>query len=225
MGRFGGKRGQERRVDHMARPARSGVVRRRASALRGDNRNRSAGSVDPGVSTVDSSWDASSFKGLPADVKEALTSARQPAGMSRYLRPRVPGASVCFTLALSRRGSRVLVEEIAALRDAVRLTRAERPFRIDAWVVLPDHLHGVWTLPEGDADYSLRWKEIWTRFTKSVGRVGPRSASKIAKGEAGIWQQRFWGEVRPEIGLVDQFQHRTGEAPAAKPITSGMNAI
>lgn len=112
--------------------------------------------------------------------------------MSRYIRPRVPGASVFFTVTLADRGSRLLVEQVEALRKAVRATKTEQPFRIDAWVVLPDHLHAVWTLPEGDADYSLRWKEIKTRFTKAVGRTGPRSASKIAKGEAGIWQRRFW---------------------------------
>ncbi|MGL4237951.1 REP-associated tyrosine transposase [Tabrizicola sp.] len=112
--------------------------------------------------------------------------------MSRYLRPRVVGASVFFTVALADRRARTLVEQVDALREAVRVTKAERPFRIDAWVVLPEHMHAVWTLPEGDADYSVRWKEIKTRFTKSVGRVGPRSASKIARGEAGVWQRRFW---------------------------------
>ncbi|NJM81486.1 MAG: transposase [Tabrizicola sp.] len=52
--------------------------------------------------------------------------------------------------------------------------------------------YACWTLPEGDADYSVRWKEIKTRFTKSVGQTGQRSASKIAKGERGLWQRRFW---------------------------------
>lgn len=64
--------------------------------------------------------------------------------------------------------------------------------RIDAWVMLPGHLHAVWTLPEGDADHSVRWKRIKTLFTRSVGLTGRRSASKVAKGEAGIWQRRLW---------------------------------
>ncbi len=97
-----------------------------------------------------------------------------------------------FTVTLADRGSQLLVDQVEALRAAVRVTMAERPFRIDAWVVLPDHLHAVWTLPESDADFSVRWKDIKTRFTKSVGQTGRRSASKIAKGEAGIWQRRFW---------------------------------
>ena len=112
--------------------------------------------------------------------------------MSRHIRPRVQGASVVFTVALSGRRSRLLVTEIGALREAVRITSPECPFRIDAWVVLPNHLHAVWTLPETAAEYSVRWKDIKTRFTKSGGKTGRRSASRIAKGEAGIWQRRFW---------------------------------
>lgn len=112
--------------------------------------------------------------------------------MPNYVRPRVPGARVFFTVALADRESDLLVREVERLREAVRAVRAELPFAIDAWVVLPDHLHAVWTLPEGDADYSTRWKKIKAAFTKSVGRVGRRSRSKIAKGEIGLWQRRFW---------------------------------
>lgn len=112
--------------------------------------------------------------------------------MSRYHRPRVPGDLVFFSVTLADRSTRRLVDHVEGLRAAVRAAMAERPFRIDAWVALVDHLHAVWTLPERGAEYSVRWKEMKTRFTKSVGLTGPRSASKIAKGDAGIWQQRFW---------------------------------
>lgn len=127
--------------------------------------------------------------------------------MSRYIRPNIPGATVFFAVALADRRSDTLVREVAALRNAVRQTRAERPFRIDAWVVLPDHLHCTWTLPEGDADYSTRWGAIKARFTRGLRRVGfhptdpasavgwnptLRSGSKVAKGDAGLWQRRFW---------------------------------
>jgi putative transposase len=112
--------------------------------------------------------------------------------MSRRLRPRVPAARVVFTVTLADCNSWLLADEVEALRAAVRATRAERPFRIDAWVVLPDHLHAIWTPPETDADYSVRWKDIKARCTGSVGQTGRRRASKIAKGEAGIWQWRFW---------------------------------
>ena len=134
--------------------------------------------------------------------------------MPRYLRPRVTGARVFFTVNLAQRGSTLLVDEIDRLRDAVRATRVERPFGIDAWVVLPDHLHCVWTLPVGDADFSTRWGASKSRFTRSLrdaGRGGfqptialkrghtvgwnptlRKSASKAKKGDAGIWQRRFW---------------------------------
>jgi len=111
--------------------------------------------------------------------------------MSSYLRPRIPGARLFFTVVLAERGSDLLLREIAALREAVRATRAERPFGIDAFVVLPDHLHCVWTLPEGDADFSVRWSVIKRRFSRQVP-LGPRRRSHAARRERGIWQRRFW---------------------------------
>ncbi len=110
--------------------------------------------------------------------------------MSNYVRPRVPGGCVFFTGNLAERGSRALVEHIGVLRDAVSPTRAERPFRIDAAVVMPDHLHMVWTLPEGDADYSVRWGAIKARFTRGVRRVGfhntnPTEGANVDSGVVG----------------------------------------
>lgn len=88
--------------------------------------------------------------------------------MSQYIRPRVPGAVVFFTVALVDRGADTLVRHVDVLRQAVAVTKAKRPFGIDAWVVLPDHMHCVWTLPEGDADFSGRWREIKGQFTRSL---------------------------------------------------------
>ena len=59
-------------------------------------------------------------------------------------------------------------------------------------MVLPDHLHAVWRLPEGDADFPLRWRKLKARFSRSVGGTYRRSDSKIAKGERGLWQRRYW---------------------------------
>ncbi len=92
--------------------------------------------------------------------------------MSSYVRPQVTGATVFFTVALAQRGSDLLVREVAELREAVRATRAERPFVIDAWVVLPDHLHAVWTLPAGDRDFGVRWGAIKARFVRAVREKG-----------------------------------------------------
>ncbi len=111
--------------------------------------------------------------------------------MSRYLRPRLNGASIFFTVCIARRGSSLLIDNVAILREAVRATKLERPFHIDAWVVLPDHLHCVWTLPEQDADYSTRWSVIKARVSRALPRT-PQRASHVARREHGFWQRRFW---------------------------------
>ena len=105
--------------------------------------------------------------------------------MSCYRRPRLPGATVFFTVNLADRASSLLLHEVAALRLAVMQTRAQRPFKVDAWVVLPDHMHCIWTLPAGDADYSTRMGAIKARFSRAVGH-GDRRASHIARREAGV---------------------------------------
>jgi putative transposase len=111
--------------------------------------------------------------------------------MPNYLRPRVAGATVFFTVALADRASRLLVEQIPRLRLAVAQTRQERPFAIDAWVVLPDHLHAVWTLPAADADYSGRWAAIKARFSMGLP-AGQKRQSHVPRREKAIWQRRFW---------------------------------
>jgi len=73
--------------------------------------------------------------------------------MPNYRRNRVPGGTYFFTVSLLDRRSDLLVAQIDALRAAVRQACARAPFHIDVWVVLPDHLHCLWTLPDGDADF------------------------------------------------------------------------
>ncbi len=111
--------------------------------------------------------------------------------MACYLRPKRPGATIFFTLCLARQGNDLLVTEIAALRRAFRDTMRDRPFRIDACVILPDHLHCIWTLPPDDLEYSTRWRLIKGRFAHHLA-ARPRSPSKHRKSEKGIWQRRFW---------------------------------
>jgi len=112
--------------------------------------------------------------------------------MSNYRRFRVPGGTYFFTLNLLERRRDWLVRYIDTLRDAVRRTKQERFFPIDAWVVLADHLHCVWTLPPGDDDFSNRWKAIKIRFVQSLPRTERRSKVRVARGARGIWQHRFW---------------------------------
>ncbi len=111
--------------------------------------------------------------------------------MPNYIRPKVPGANIFFTVTLAERSTDLLVREIARLREAVRVTKAERPFAIEAWVVLPDHLHCIWTLPEGDCDFPTRWRLIKSRFSRGLPK-GPLRASHRHQQERGLWQRRYW---------------------------------
>lgn len=113
--------------------------------------------------------------------------------MPDYRRVRIPGGIYFFTVnLLERYPNDLLVRHIDALRESVRRVRRRYPFHIDAWVVLPDHLHAIWTLPEGDADYANRWRTIKQHFSRAIESTEYRSAVRMRRGERGIWQRRFW---------------------------------
>jgi len=112
--------------------------------------------------------------------------------VSDYRRNFVPGGTFFFTVNLADRSSRRLTESIDSLRGAFRHVRTRRPFTLDAIVVMPDHLHAIWTLPAGDADYSTRWQLIKAAFSRDTDPLEQRSKSRAAKGERGIWQRRYW---------------------------------
>jgi putative transposase len=86
----------------------------------------------------------------------------------------------------------LLVERIALLREAFAATRLARPFVLDAIVVLPDHLHCLWTLPPGDDDFASRWARIKAGFSRRVPCDEHRRASRLRKRERGLWQRRYW---------------------------------
>lgn len=112
--------------------------------------------------------------------------------MPDYRRNRVAGGTYFFTVNLLERKSSALVAHVGALREAVRTVRSVRPFHIDAWVILPDHMHAIWTLPFDDSDFPNRWKAIRIAFAKSLPKTERLSTVRAAKGERGIWQRRFW---------------------------------
>jgi len=112
--------------------------------------------------------------------------------MTFYRRNLVPGGTFFFTVNLAERKRSLLTERLASLRLAFRQTRQRHPFSIDAIVVLPDHLHAIWTMPEGDADYATRWRLIKTMFSRSLAKTERISESRRAQGERGIWQRRYW---------------------------------
>jgi putative transposase len=104
--------------------------------------------------------------------------------MPDYDRNRVPGATFFFTVRLLDRGSRLLTEHFSAFGEAMRQARSKRPFHVDAWVVLPDHAHAIWTLPPGDHDCSSRWRAVKIAFSKAL-----RKSS--AGNDSVIWERRY----------------------------------
>jgi len=112
--------------------------------------------------------------------------------MPRYVRAFVPGGTFFFTVALLDRRQRLLTDRIDSLRAAFAHANTRWPFTVDAAVILPDHLHCVWPLSPGDADFSMRWHAIKSFFSRAVPRGEYLSKRRVAKGERGIWQRRFW---------------------------------
>jgi putative transposase len=112
--------------------------------------------------------------------------------MTNYRRNFVPGGSYFFTVNLADRRLQLLTQYIEPLRAAFRYTRERHPFTVEAAVILPDHLHAIWTLPEGDANFALRWRLIKTEFSRALPQGEQISSSRHSKGERGIWQRRYW---------------------------------
>ena len=122
--------------------------------------------------------------------------------MSRYRRAAIEGGTFFFTVTLADRSSDLLVKEIERLRRVYRAVQERRPFDTIAICVLPDHLHAVWSLPAGDADFARRWNLIKSGFSRGLPALA-RSDSKIARREKGIWQRRYWEHViRSDADLV-----------------------
>ena len=109
-----------------------------------------------------------------------------------YRRNHICGASYFFTVNLADRRSKLLTDNIRELRAAFRGVRQRHPFALDAVVVLPDHLHAIWTLPDGDSDYPMRWRLIKSAFSRALPAGEKISPSRADKGERGIWQRRYW---------------------------------
>jgi putative transposase len=102
--------------------------------------------------------------------------------MTDYRRNRVPGGTFFFTVRLLERGSTLLTEHFSAFGEAMRQARSRRPFHVDAWVVLPDHAHAIWTLPPGDHDCASRWRAVKIAFSKALRKAGNHNV---------IWERHF----------------------------------
>ena len=133
--------------------------------------------------------------------------------MASNHRNRVKGGTYFFTVTLADRRSTLLTDHIDLLRDAFRTIQRQRPFEIVAMVVLPDHLHTVWTLPKGDDDYAERWRAIKSRYTRAVRKVHElRKASSglhtDKRGEYRLWQRGYWEHtIRDENDLAQHVDY------------------
>jgi putative transposase len=107
-----------------------------------------------------------------------------------YRRCYQPGGHYFFTVVTEQRQP-LLIDHIDRLRTAFRHGMERHPFAIEAIVILPDPLHTLWHLPDGDADFSTRWMVIKRKFSAGL-QPGITNASKLRKREKGIWQRRFW---------------------------------
>ena len=110
----------------------------------------------------------------------------------QYRRTDITGTTYFFTTNIAERHKSLLVDHIDVLRQAVKMVKQQHPFEIDAMVVLPDHLHTIWTLPPGDCDYPTRWMLFKAAFSRQINKGERRNKSRISKNERGIWQCRYW---------------------------------
>lgn len=110
----------------------------------------------------------------------------------RYRRSDIAGGTYFFTVNLCDRSQQLLVEHVERLRLSVARVKAHHPFAIEAMVVLPDHLHAIWTLPPNDRDYATRWMLIKAGFSRGIDKNEAVNASRQVKRERGIWQRRYW---------------------------------
>ena len=116
--------------------------------------------------------------------------------MPNYTRNFIPGGTFFFTVVTHERRTWLCSDAArTSLRQAIDKVRRNLAFSIDAWVLLPDHLHCIWTLPPGDTDYSSRWRLIKGYVSKSFADECDDellSPSRLKRRERGLWQRRFW---------------------------------
>ena len=130
----------------------------------------------------------------------------------RYRRLRIEGATYFFTVVTyKRRPIFANAEAVALLQLATSSVQAAHPFEIVAQVILPDHLHVLWKLPDGDSDFPMRWRQIKAAFTRVYAKAGPDeggSESRLAKREQTVWQRRYWEHtVRDEADLAAHVEY------------------
>ncbi|MEP1963783.1 REP-associated tyrosine transposase [Tateyamaria sp.] len=133
--------------------------------------------------------------------------------MSNYTRSRHAGGTYFFSARAARRGSDILLRKIDLLRNVMRQTHQRHPFEIEEIVVLGDAIHTIWTLPEGDADYSKRWRMVKSLFSRACPTSDVGESMRLRPGEKGIWQRRFWEHAIRDKDDFEAHRHMIFSAP------------
>ncbi len=113
----------------------------------------------------------------------------------QYKRSIAKGATFFFTVVTHER-RKILCDQsnVSLLREAFRSIKGRHPFIMDAFVLLPEHLHCIWTLPENDSNFPMRWRQIKSHFSRRCRDKfkGPQTTANLSRGEQAIWQHRYW---------------------------------
>ncbi|GBE53512.1 transposase IS200 like protein [bacterium BMS3Bbin14] len=155
----------------------------------------------------------------------------------QYRRSRAEGGSYFFTVVTNRRRPFLCdPDNIILLRSIFREVKERHPFTINAVVILPDHLHCLWTLPEEDADYSTRWRLIKSAFSRQCKAQyrGVTAKSRHHKQEQAVWQRRFWEhKIRSDLDYrqhveyihYNPVKHGLTTTPADWPFSSFLRSV
>ena len=125
--------------------------------------------------------------------------------MPQYRRVKLSGGTFFFTVAIANRRDDLLVRQIERLRRVYHEVQLRHPFQTIAICILPDHLHAIWSLPENDSDFPLRWNLIKAGFSRGLAASPLRSIRHVSKREKGLWQRRYWEHAIRDEG--DLYRH------------------
>ncbi len=126
----------------------------------------------------------------------------------QYRRANATGGTYFFTVNLADRSADTLVRHINDLKNVMHKVKAAHPYALVAQVVMPEHLHAIWRLPPGDADFPMRWSLIKAGFSRRRAKVENVCASRVAKRERGIWQRRYWEhQIRDDTDLAQHVNY------------------
>jgi putative transposase len=135
--------------------------------------------------------------------------------MPRSRRANIAGGTFFFTVVIADRSDDLLIREVDRLQRVYRLVQQRHGFETIAICILPDHLHAIWSLPEGDANFSLRWSQIKSGFSRGLSVTTLRSVRQVAKREKGLWQRRYWEHAirdKADLELRELHPFQSGQA-------------